>query len=178
MKGNKLLQKGFRFTSTLEKSTNRLWGCHFRVPTRVAERLTAGDSRRVVCMLNDSIEYQCAILSYSNDVPVITVNKTLQKKFGLTFGDEVHITLKKDVSKYGLPMPDELKELFRQDTEGKHLFHALTPGRQRTLLYIIGKTRTTEKRVASAIVIVAHLKANKGSINYRQLNASLKASHV
>jgi hypothetical protein len=177
MKNTTSSANALRFTSTLERSTNKLWGCHFRVPHRMVERLTDGDSRRVVCTLNNSAEYQCAILFYGNGVPVISVNKQLRETLELNFGDEVRVALKRDASKYGLPMPDELKELFRQDKEGQLLFHALTPGRQRTLLYIIGKARKPEKRVADATTIVAHLKANKGSINYKQLNALLKAPH-
>jgi uncharacterized protein YdeI (YjbR/CyaY-like superfamily) len=84
------------------------------------------------------------------------------------------VSLKKDKSEYGLPVPDELNELFRQDAEGNRLFHALTRGRQRTLLYIVGSAKDSDKRILRAIVIINHLKANKGRINYRQLNASLK----
>lgn len=41
-------------------------------------------------------------------------------------------------------MPEELEELLHQDEEGNRLFHALTPGKQRTLLYYIGAPKTAD----------------------------------
>jgi len=163
-----------RFTSILERSTNKLWGCHFRVPTRIAKQLFGNNSRRVVCSLNGSAPHQCAILPHGNGRFVITVNKKRRDTLGLDFGMKVSVTLKKDESEYGLPLPEELDELLRQDAEGRKLFHSLTAGRQRTLLHIIGSVKSPEKRVQRAIAVVNHLKVNKGKINYRQLNKSLR----
>ncbi len=163
-----------RFTSVLERSDNKLWGCHFRIPSRIAKQLMNGDGRRVVCTLNDAAEYQRAMIPHGNGSFVITVNKKLRDSLGLTFGMEVEVSLRRDESQYGLPLPKELQALLRQDEEGNALFHALTRGRQRTLLYIIGSAKSSEKRIARAIAVVNHLKANKGAINYKQLYASLK----
>ena len=163
-----------RFTSTLECSTNKLWGCHFKVPPRIVRQLTGNNSRRVVCSLNGNPAHQCAILPHGSGRFVITVNKKRRDTLGLDFGSEVSVSLMKDESEYGLPLPEELEELLRQDSEGNKLFEALTRGRQRTLLYIIGSAKSTEKRIERALVIVDHLKANKGKINYKELGASLK----
>lgn len=161
------------FVSVLEQSTNKLWGSHFRVPKRIVEQLIDGGSRRIVCTLNDTAEYQCAILRLGN-ASVISVNKQLRDRLGLAYGMEVRVTLRKDSSKYGLPFPEELHELFRQDPEGKALFHALTAGRQRTLLYIIGSPKDIDQRVKRSAVVIRHLKSNGGKINYRQLSLSLR----
>ena len=164
----------FRFTSVLERSDNKLWGCHFRVPERILKQFEKDNPRRVICKINDTAEYQTALLSIGNGIYVVRVNTTLRKKLGVTFGDEVQVILKNDESTYGLPMPEELEELLRQDKEGNRLFHAMTRGKQRTLLYIIGGAKNTEKRLQRALVIVRHLKSNNGKINYKQLNKSLK----
>ncbi len=129
----------------------------------------------MLCELNNGEEYQCALLPFGVGVFVISVNKKLRDELGLGFGEEVRVRLKKDTSAYGLPMPDELKEVFRQDVEGDELFHALTRGKQRTLLYIIGSVKNPEKRVARAVAVVTHLKANSGKINYKQLYLSLNS---
>ncbi|MEX2088633.1 MAG: YdeI/OmpD-associated family protein [Bacteroidota bacterium] len=168
-----------RFTSVLERSDNRLWGAHLRVPVRVAERFGEGKTRRVFCRLNQGEEFQCAILHRGKDLFLVTVNKKLRDDLNLEFGKEVNASLRKDETEYGLAMPEELRELFRQDRAGDKLFHALTRGKQRTLLYIIGSAKDPEKRIFRAIAIVNHLKANKGTINYRQLNMSMKPpSHL
>ena len=166
----------FQFSATLERSNNKLWGCHFRVPSRIVKELIEGDSRRVVCTLNNSVEYQCAMLPFGDRSFVISVNQDLRDTLRLTFGMEVQVSLKKDNSEYGLPLPDELQELLRQDAEGDKLFHALTRGKQRTLLYIVGAVKSPEKRVERAITIVNHLKAHNCKIDYKKLNATLKDS--
>jgi len=164
----------FRFTSMLERSSNKLWGSHFRVPNHIAKRFTDGYSHRVVCTLNDSVTYQCALRAQRDDVFVIPVNKKLRDTLGLAFGMEVDVSLRKDESEYGLPLPEELHELLQQDPVGKRMFHALTRGKQRTLLYIVGSAKSSEKRITRAIAVVGHLKSNGGKINYKQLNALLK----
>ncbi|MFN0158053.1 MAG: DUF1905 domain-containing protein [Bacteroidota bacterium] len=166
--------KNAEFTSVLERSDNKLWGGHFEVPARVAKNMIDGSSRRVVCTLNDSVEYQCALLPHGNGTFVITVNKKLRDALHLLYGMPVEVRLRKDESKYGLPMPEELEELLRQDKEGARLMHSLTPGKLRTLLYIIGGVKNPAARASRSVVIVQHLKSNKGKINYRQLNESMR----
>ena len=166
--------KTFRFSSPLEISRNKLWGRHLKVPKRVAEAMIRGSSKRVWCALNGAPEHQCALIPFGNGVHIITVNASLQKKHKLKPGDPVHVTVWRDNTKYGLPMPEEFRELLRQDKEGNRFFHALTAGKQRTLLYIIGKGKKSNEKIERAIIIVRHLRENGGKINYRQLGEEMK----
>ena len=170
--------KVISFTSTLERSNNRLWGAHVRVPGRIAAKFAGSDSRRVVCTLNGTEQHQCAILPFGNGTFVIAVNKKRRDSLGLEFGMDVEVTLRKDQSKFGLPLPEELQEALRQDAAGSALFHALTPGKRRTLLYTVASAKSPDKRVARALIILDHLKANKGKINYRQLNLMLRTGRT
>ena len=174
MKKNPSTDKPLRFVSILEKSGNKLWGGHFRVPARIAEKLADRSSRRVVCTLNDSMVYQCAILPFGKGVRVISVNKKIRDTLGLGFGDEIRVSLARDTSTYGLPVPDEFRELLRQDAEGDRLFHGLSRGKQRTLLYMIAKAKNSAKRIEQALIVVNHLKINFGKIDYRKLSTSLR----
>lgn len=166
-----------RFRSILKRSGNKLWESHFQVPNDVAERFIHGNSRRVVCRLGNSSAYQCALRPYGQGVFVIPVNKTMRDRLGLEFGTAVEVSLRKDESEYGLPFPEELRELLQQDPEGSRLFHALTRGRQRTLLYVVGSAKSSDKRISRAIAVIKHLKSNGGKINYKELYGSLKNSH-
>jgi hypothetical protein len=163
-----------RFTARLERSTNKLWGAHLVVPPAVAAALDGPDHRRVLCRLNATVEYQCALIPQAKGRFVITVNTSLRQKLGLEIGHEARVELARDESAYGLPVPEELTELFRQDKTGKRLFHALTKGRQRTLLYIIGKPKDPASRAHRAVEILRHLATNDGVIDYRTLSAALK----
>lgn len=168
------LDENLHFNSVMEESTNKLWGAHFVVPNAVAKTLIDGDDRRVVCILNEKIEYQCALLPKGDGSFLITVNKKIRDKLGLRPGSRVSVSLRKDDSEYGLPMPEELAELLAQDETGNRLFHALTPGKLRTLLYIVGQPKNSDARLTRALAVVEHLKMNGGKIDYKKLNTDLK----
>ena len=168
-------EDSFQFKSTLEISTNRLWGCHFGVPQVIADALIAqSNDRRVVCTLNEKTAFQCALLPRGDGTFLITVNKKLQTALAVKPGMQVNVSLRKDESDYGLPMPEEMEEVLNQDEEGKRLFHALTPGKQRTLLYIAGHVKNPDARLTRALVIVEHLKEQRGKIDYKRLNTALQ----
>ncbi len=166
------------FTSSLEKSRSKLWGSQIRVPKKISGKLIQKNSRRVLCSLDGAPEYQCALLPLGNDTYVLSVNKSLQKSLRLTIGRKVEVRLRKDDSKYGLPMPVEFAELLKQDEEGDKLIHGLTPGKLRTLLYIVGRGKNPDQRIERAIIIVRHLKGNAGKINYRRLGEEMKKGKV
>lgn len=161
------------FSPTLEISTNKLWGAHFAVPDFVYKALAEDDDRRVICVLNEKVEYQCAMLPRGDGTYLITVNKKIRDQLKLTEGSRFSVSLRKDSSEYGLPMPEELAEVLAQDAEGNKLFHALTAGKIRTLLYIAGNVKSSDKRIDRALAIVEHLKVNGGKIDYKTLNVRI-----
>jgi hypothetical protein len=167
----------FEFVSFLEISTNKLWGAHFSVPDLVSKALIDGDDRRVICVLNEHTTYQCALLPRGDGTFLISVNKKIRDQFHLKSGSQLHISLQKDHSEYGLPMPEELAEVLAQDKEGSELLHALTPGKIRTLLYIVGNVKSSEKRISRAFAIIEHLKKNGGKVDYKKLDQDLKAAN-
>jgi hypothetical protein len=131
-------------------------------------------SRRVVCTLNDSHTFQCALLPWTEGGFCIVVNKQIRSKLGLSDGDKIRVELIPDESRYGLPMPKEFKEVLRQDREGDKAFHALTPGKQRTIIYYVGKWKDVDRRIHYALVVIEHLKKNEGKVIFPQLAEELK----
>lgn len=168
-------EETFTFTSYLEESNNRLWGQHFIVPAPIVAALSEGsEDKRVVCNINGIVEYQCAMLPKGAGVYIISVNKARVKKLNLKLGDQVQVSLHKDDSEYGLPVPEEFTEVLEQDPEAKDFWEKLTPGKQRTMLYIVAQPKSSDLRIGRAVVIAEHLKAFKGKINFRALNDELK----
>lgn len=130
-------------------------------------------NRRVICTINAAETIQCALMPYNGDF-FIMVNKQIRNRLGLKEGDSVKIELQKDESKYGLPMPPELREVLRQDRDGDRLFHALTKGRQRSIIYYVSKIKDIDRRIHAAIVFIEHLKKNDGGIDQTSLQSELK----
>lgn len=157
------------FTARMENFNTRLWTFHIKVPKDVAMHFLEQRDKRVVATLNQTITFQCAIMPAGNGVHFITINKKIRDQLKIKEGSKINVSLTKDESDYGLPFPDELKELLEQDNAGKKLFHELTPGKQRNMIYVVSQVKNTDLRIHRALVILEHLKKNKGKINFREL---------
>ena len=164
------------FEGRLENFNTRLWSFHVKVPKLIALDFLQKGDKRVVATLNNSLSFQCAIMPAGDGVYFININKKIRDQLKISEGSKLNVKLKKDESEYGLPFPDELKELLAQDKTGNELFHALTPGKQRNLIYAVNQVRNTDLRIHRALVIIAHLKKNKGKINFRELYVELHSS--
>jgi hypothetical protein len=167
-------EKAVSFKTTLNRFDSNLWHFHVKVDRKIAEKVMDGESRRVVCTLQQTASFQGALMPYGDGHYFININNQLRKKLKLNEFDEVHVSLIPDTSKYGLPMPAEFEELLHQDLAGSDWFEALTDGKKRTLLFIIGKPKSPDLRIRNGIVILEHLKRNKGKIDYKQLNVDMK----
>lgn len=160
--------------STLQRFDSNLWHFHVMIPKKFASPFVKGNNRRVVCTLNKTITFHAALMPDGEGAFFINVNQEVRKKLRLKEGDEVLVSLNTDDSEYGLPIPEEFKELLKQDTKGNDLFHALTPGKQRTMLYFIGKPKSADLRIRNGIAVLEHLKNNKGQIDFKQLNEDIR----
>lgn len=166
--------KTVKFKTAVTKSDTGS-GWHFLiVEGKVAKKLEFPDKfRRVICTVNKGTPFQCALLPWGDKYYII-FNQQKRSEIGAQEGDVVNVTLEKDESKYGLPMPAELKEVLKQDREGNKLFHALTQGKQRSMLYYIGQVKDIDKRIHACLVLMEHLKENDGKIIGDKLAAEWK----
>lgn len=164
------------FTARVENFNTKLWSYHIKVPGPVAKHFLDQGDKRVVCKLNDILEVQCAIMSAGEGVYFINLNKKIRDQLSLKEGSKVSVNLEKDTSEFGLPFPTELEEVLAQDKAGKDYFFKLTPGRQRNIIYGVSQVKNSDLRIHRAMVMIDHLKKNKGKINFRQLNAELRSS--
>jgi len=161
-------------TTTLVKSPIES-GWHFLViePKLVETLEFEGRFRRVMCSINGDKAFHCALLPWGEQFYIV-VNKKKRDSLGIVAGDEVEVVLEKDTSKYGLPMPPEVKEVLRQDPEGNKLFHALTPGKQRSMLYWLSRTKDIDRRIHETLIFVEHLKNNDGKVDGKKLQQEMK----
>lgn len=168
----KSASKPVKLESILTKSASGWY--YLTVSPEIAKGFeTDGKTRRVVCTLNESHTFQCALMPNKGRF-TIGVSQPIRKKLLLQDGDTVTFRLEKDTSKYGMPMPDDFAEVLRQDSEGDRLFHALTPGRQRSLLYMIADPKDIDKRIHLGLSVLEHLKENGGKIDAEKLQEDIK----
>ena len=73
-----------------------------------------------------------------------------------------------------MPISEEMKELLEIDPEGEALFHKLTPGKIRSLLHFVNKYKSSDKRIEKSVIILEHLKANNGTLDWKTLHDAFK----
>jgi len=117
-----------------------LWGWHFLVPDDIASMFVDGKDRRVVCTINDILKLHCALMP-SKDTWFVMMNQPNIKKLNVALHGEINVAMQKDTSDYGMTMADEFREVLDQELSADKYFHALTPGKQRTLLHIVNSVK-------------------------------------
>lgn len=173
--GRKMAKRvSHRFKAVLSKPPQSGGWHYIPVKAKTGERIEKKNgTRRIYCSINGDKPFQCALIPW-NGIFTIIVNKAKRDKLGISAGDNVEVEIVQDDSEYGMPMPEELREVLAQDPEGDRYFHELTAGRQRSILYFVGKIKDVDRRIHTALIFIDHLKRNGGKIVPDQLQADLK----
>jgi hypothetical protein len=134
-------------------------GMHYILldPTTVT-LLTEDDNKRVICRLNDLLEFHCAIMPTKEGGHFINVGSSICKKLKITQGAIVTATFTVDKSYYQFEMPEEFREVLDTDLEANRIFHSLTEGNQRGLIYLITQVKSTDKKIERALKIAERMK--------------------
>lgn len=149
------------------------WNYFVNVPENIALNLISAIHRRVVCSYNGLAPVPQAIMP-SNGTYLLFLNKELRTRLHLKEGDTVQILVERDTSEYGMPISDEMRELLLQDDNFNTHFHALTPGKQRSLIYLVSKVKNSDGRIRKSLAIASHLKDNKGVLDGKLLRDKMK----
>jgi hypothetical protein len=157
----------------LQKYDSPLWGHHFPIPEEIAGKYIEGNNRRIICYINNQHKMQCAIMP-SKEGFFILINKHLVNKLQLGIGEDVRLSIEKDHSEFGHEVPESFQVLLAQDEEGRGFFEQLTPGKQRSLIYIVGKVKNIDSQLNKGMAILDHLKLVNGELDFKKLNAMIK----
>jgi hypothetical protein len=124
------------------------------VPPEVSTPIREAKIKRLVAQLNDGKEWSCALGSAGPGEFMIMVSKARLDALGLRVGSGAQMSLRPDTSRYGMPVPECLAEVFAFDPDVEVAFQRLLPGRQRNHLHHIGSAKSEEtaaKRIAALL---------------------------
>ncbi|KAA3436365.1 YdeI/OmpD-associated family protein [Rufibacter hautae] len=148
-----------------------LMGTHYlEIPAEVVQVLGGKFNVRLLVTVNNALTYQGGIVALGQGRGYITLTKQRLKELGLKEGSPATVTLTKDESQYGTPVPEELTELFRQDDEGKARFDQLKPGMQRYIIQHVAAVKSSQLRIDRSITLIENLKRLKvGQETFREI---------
>ncbi len=162
------------FQARLEKFDTDLWHYHIPVPKEISAYYRSKNIKRLICKLNDDIQIHCALMPMGDGDYFININKDVRKKSKWEVGQYREIQLLPDESKYGMEISPEFQEVLNTDIDGHSIFEKLTPGKQRNLIYLATKPKTSHTRLKKSIIIIDYLKSCKGQIDFKELNQAFK----
>ncbi len=165
------------FTARLDKIDSDLWQYLFRVEKETAEQFIEGDNRRIVCTINGKVKFHAALLHDGLGGYLVLLNQERRTILGLRQGDTFSVVLEKDSSQYGMPMSDEFREVLNQSPEANAIFHALTPGKKRTLIHLCDNVKSSDIKIKRAAVVSNHLFEQQGKIDFKLLNEEMKTAN-
>ena len=164
------------FKGAVKKMQSSVWGHAVKVDQKIHEHFKKKKITRIIATIQDTKKIHCAFIPDGEGGSYILLNKEIRKELRIEEGDTVSISVEEDDSKYGMPLPEEMEELFYQDPEGNEVFHSLTMGKQRSLLYMVGKPKSSASRLKKALTIIDYLKYTGGNLDYKELNEAFKNS--
>ena len=115
-------------------------------------------NQRFLISLNESEFWQAGVVSLGNQTGYITVKTAILKNLNLALGSPVKVTLKRDLSEFGMPISEELAEVLNQDPEGEIRFRKLPLGKQRFIIYYVNQVKSSQKRIERAWMLISNLK--------------------
>lgn len=115
-------------------------------------------NQRVEVTVNDHLTWKGGTVSLGNGNAYITISTARMKQLGVTIGDKVNVTLRRDNSEFGFDVPSEFSEVLRQDHEANARFQQLTRSFQRYIIYMVTQYKTVDKRIEKSLFYLENLK--------------------
>lgn len=126
--------------------------------TAVRPFVDRGIRRAVVCTSFEgkTVRYHAA-LQQRNGLWHVMFNRKNQQALGVFPNDYFTVWLEEDQTEFGVEMPPELGEVFRQDPDALKKFRRLTPGACRSVIYWVRGVASPQKRIERSLSVCHRL---------------------
>ena len=156
-----------KFTANISRfeDSETHWTSIIKIPDNIfIEMIKIAPNKRIVCTLNNELTFHCGMLP-KKDYHYIMLSKERIKTLNLDINNEFLVEIVADKSEFGANLSEEFQEVLELDPAAKILFNRLTSGKQRSIIYLISKTKSSQLRIEKSFVLLEHLKRNKGKFD-------------
>lgn len=130
------------------------------VPLEVVAALQADGTRRLVGTLNGH-PFNLAIHGRKDGgEPFLLMSRGTMRDIKARLGDVVRVVCHPDPAPTTIELGEELTEVLEQEPEAAARFHALTPGRRRSLAHYVLSAKAVDTRIRRALELAHKLKTN------------------
>lgn len=135
-----------------------LAGHYIDIPAAVVKKTGGIGKQRFVCTVNKMMTWKCGLVAHKAGGAYILLNKKQMQTGSFNVGQVVNVSLQKDTSQYGMDVPKELSEVFKQDKIAKERFDKLVPGKRRYIIYYVNQVKSSDLRIERAVRLIGNLK--------------------
>jgi hypothetical protein len=161
-----------KFTANVSRFEENaiFWTSIIIIPDTIyQEMIQLSPNKRIICTLNNTLSFHCAMIP-KKPFHYIMLSKEKIKILNLSINDEIAVEIIPDKSEFGMSISEEMQEVLNSDFDGNTWFEKLTAGKQRSLIYLISKTKNSQLKIEKTFVLMEHLKRNKGKFDFRIFN--------
>jgi Bacteriocin-protection, YdeI or OmpD-Associated len=155
------------FTATISRfeGSEVFWTSIIIIPEKIyQEMILLSPNKRIICTINNALTFHCAMIP-KKTFHYIMLGRDKIKTLKLDPNEEFLVEILPDTSELGFEICEEFQEVLFSDPEGNALFEKLTPGRKRSFLVFISKTKNSQLKIEKCFVFLEHLKRNKGKFD-------------
>lgn len=134
-------------------------GMHYvQILNDSALELVNSGHKRVIADINKSIKLHCSIMRSNKVGYFIYLGSKVLAELKLKESDIVAIDFQKDNSEYQFEYPEEFQEVLNTDGDAMQIFNTLTDGHKRSLIYLITRVKSVDKRIERSLKIAEYIK--------------------
>ncbi len=155
------------FTANISRfeGSEIFWTSIIIIPNEIyQEMIVLAPNKRIICTINNDLTFHCAMIP-KKTFHYIMLGRDKIKTLKLDPNEEFLVEIIPDTSELGFEICEELQEVLFSDPDGNSLFEKLTPGRKRSFLVFISKTKNSQLKIEKCFVFLEHLKRNKGKFD-------------
>jgi bifunctional DNA-binding transcriptional regulator/antitoxin component of YhaV-PrlF toxin-antitoxin module len=153
------MPKQFTFTAIIEDAYNG--GAYVTVPFDVEEAF--GKKRVRVNATLAGIPYKGSLARMGSEDHILIVLKEIREKAGVTFGDEIEVTVEEDTEPRVVIVPEDVQAVLEDEPEAEAFFEKLAYSHQKEYIDWIEDAKreeTRQNRVAKMVELL--LQGKKG----------------
>ncbi len=143
----------------LRRAITRQQNYHFlEFSDEEAAEILTGKNKRVIIGINGETFVHRKMSPRKSGGHFVMIGKGVMSKAGIEVGQELNLEVVEDTTEHQFEMPIALSEVLETDPDAHRAFKALTPGRKRGLMHMVGSLKSTDKQIEKALLIAENIK--------------------
>jgi predicted butyrate kinase (DUF1464 family) len=131
---------------------------YITIDAKMVKQLTVNNNKRVMATLNDTITIHAAIMHSKDGEHYVMLSNKILKQLHTSVGKPIKASFKIDTTALQFNVPEEMIEVLATDDEAKLIFDKLTDGKKRSLIALVNRVKSSDKKIEWALKIADKLK--------------------